>query len=95
MYVNIDLRLKVIMERQIRANDAVIDTQKSSYKYIHHNPIREFRTFWLHTSHLHRLKLYIEVKLIFFYIVNAPIKHQIVMLPYLTKREGLSSNVKR
>jgi len=30
-------RIKSKMERQIRANGAVIDAQKSSYKYIDHN----------------------------------------------------------
>jgi len=54
------------MERQISANGAVIDAQKFSYKYIHHNSVREFRTFRLYSSHLQRLKLYIEVKLILF-----------------------------
>jgi len=82
------------MERQIRANDAVIDAQKSSYKYIHYNLVREFQTFRLHSSHLQRLKLYIEVKLIFFYVVNASIKQWIVMLPRFAKK-NLSSNVKR
>jgi len=38
------------MERQIRTNGAVISTQKFLYKYIHHNPVREFRTFRLHSS---------------------------------------------
>jgi len=53
-----------------------IGAQKSLYKYIHHNLVREFRTFRLHSSHFQRLKLYIEVKLIFFinFFVNAPIK---------------------
>jgi len=36
------IKSKIKMERQIRANGAVIGTQKSSYKYIHHNLVREF-----------------------------------------------------
>jgi len=27
----------------------VINAQKSSYKYIHHNPVKEFRTFRFHS----------------------------------------------
>jgi len=53
------------MERQIGANGVIM--QKSSCKYIHHNSVKEFRTFWLHSNHLQRLKLYIEIKLIFLY----------------------------
>jgi len=67
------LKSKVRMKRQIRANGAVIDAEKFLHKYILHNPVREFRTFRLHSSHLQRLKLYIEGNLIFFYIVNASI----------------------
>jgi len=41
------------------------------------------------------IKIVHKSKTNFFYIVNAAIKHRIVMFPHLPKREGLSSNLKR